>query len=232
MIFRTAALHAIPPNHERRFRAPQSARECLYVSRDISNKYRDNSYAWTVVCHWVLLHTPLTAFMSIFCHLVTHPQDSGSADFELLSKFVASLQPAQRLSEGIERFYNLCSIFVKVAQAYLQAKMQHRGTAAEGATDGTLVPAPQANFSNLDQGYSRLTSLTLSSGNEAAAANQFNLNYFSDTNHVEDDQQYLDLMDPQDWYSGNASLYSLLEHDLDDINEAVFGFLGNGKGSN
>jgi hypothetical protein len=167
--------------------------------------------------------------MSIFCHLVAHPQDSGPADFELLNGFVASLQPEQRISEGIERFYNLCSIFVMVAQAYLQAKQQHRGTTAEGATDGTPAPTQQTSISNLSQRHSSFTPLALSTGNEVTAASHVNINYFSDANQVEDDQQYIDLMDPQAWYSGDASLYGLLEHDLSDINKAVFGFLGKRK---
>ncbi len=169
--------------------------------------------------------------MSIFCHIVAHPHGSGPADFELLNGFVASLQPAQRLSEGIERFHNLCSIFVKVAQAYLQAKMQHRGTLAAGATDGTPATAQRAADSISNHHQSGFKSLGTSSGNEITPVSRLNFNEFSDTHHLETDQQYLDLTDPQDWYSGNASLYNLLEHDLDDINEAVFGSLGNGKGS-
>ncbi|KAH8714022.1 putative transcriptional regulatory protein C11D3.07c [Beauveria bassiana] len=215
---RATALHAIPPNHERRFRATQSARECLHVCRDISNKYRDNGYAWTIVCHWVLLHTPLTAFMSIFCHIVAYPQDSGQADFEVLNGFVASLQPAQRLSDGIEKFHNLCSIFLKVAQAYLQAKMRQRETIAEGATDSKPVQFLQPANSDPNQHLSGLKPSTPSLGNEAFLANHVDFNNFSDANYLEADQQYLDLMDPQDWYSGNASIYSLLEHDYNGIN--------------
>lgn len=178
-LYRTTALCAIPTDHPRRFHAVQAARECLRISLDMSTYYLDNVYIWTVVCHWVLLRSPLTPFVGVLYHVIANPLTSQE-DLQLLGNFVASLRPAVELSEGVAKLHQLCSTFVEVTRAYVQAKERQQLT------------------SNNDMGGF--------------------------------DDQLLDVASLQDWYSGNVSMYDLLEQDFNELGEVGFGYQGDGIG--
>ncbi|KAF2156893.1 hypothetical protein K461DRAFT_289264 [Myriangium duriaei CBS 260.36] len=204
----TTALYAIPSGHPRRSRALQAARKCLRMSRQISNTYEGNVYSWTVYCHWMLLHTPLTPFTGVFCNIIAHPRTSGE-DLQLLKDFVASLEPGRRVSEGIEQFYQLCSIFVHIAQAYVNIKVQQYSKVAADAVD---VASSQDLEPTINDFEEHLTALGL-----------FGLpNTSNDLQDVELDQ-FSDKANLLDWYSGNASLYALLEQDLNELNDFKHG---------
>lgn len=126
-------------------------------------------------------------------------------------------------------------MFVKVAQAYLQAKMRHGSeTSPDGAVTNTRVPVHQAANHDLNPMNPSFVTPAPSSGLNPDPANGLSFNdlpvpNFSD---AEAEQQYLSFMDPQDWYSSNASLYSLLEYDLGEISDGMSGFVGTGPGGN
>lgn len=182
----STALYAIPYPHPAHFRAIEAARECLRISRDLSNCYLHNIYNWTICCHWVLLHAPITTFTGVFYNVIANPSDSQD-DIKLLEDFVTSLAPARKLSEPIEKFYQLASAFVKVAQAYIRAKTQQ-----PSMSNGSGQIDPSAGMDLNGQYPAEL-------GYKAAGQQQ-------------------QIMDPfeslQEWYCGNASLYTLLEQDL------------------
>ncbi|KAF5010795.1 hypothetical protein FDECE_3057 [Fusarium decemcellulare] len=204
------ALHAIPLGHPRRFRALEAARECLRLSRDINYNHLHNVYAWTVYCHWVLLHTPLTPFTCVFCHVIANPHTSDD-DLELLEDFVASVKPARRLSEGVEKFYQLCSVFLKVAQTYVRAKARHDAKASSPSS-GTLTLEPDMGaFDDYLSALGFLDPQAIQNGpmSEYSTGNNPHQPLFGTGS----------LLDP---YSGNVSLYNLLDQDIDDIN---FGYL-------
>lgn len=229
---RTTALCAIPLNHPRRFRAIEAARKCLRISREISNNYSDNVYSWTVYCHWVLLRTPLTPFTGIFYNIIANPQTSQE-DIQLLEDFVASLQPARRLSDGIENFYQLCSIFVKVAQAYVRAKAQQQSTSNNDMAPQIPSQVLQPAIGKFDEHFSALgffgpPTTTTKNGTGLADGAAF---HNVAVNDPEQQQQFFDVTSLQDWYSGNVSLYGLLEQDLNELNEIGFGYTGSSTGN-
>lgn len=210
-------MYAIPFPHPGRFRAIEAARQCLRISRDLSNRYLHNVYNWTVCCHWVLLHAPLTTFTGIFYNIIAKPSDSQE-DVQLLEDFVASLGPARQLSDPIEKFYQLCSAFVRVAQAYVRAKEQRQPTRNCDPTPQTLLqPASDLSdqHSSATGRSSPLTSITnridtgVAFGN--ATTNDFELQ------QQQQQQQFLDeIQSLQDWYSGNAALLGLIEQNFSD----------------
>lgn len=216
-LFRTMALYAIPLNHPRSSRALETARKCLQVNRDNTNKHmkKNNVYAWTVYCHWVLLDAPLTPFTGVFCNIIAKPESSWD-DLQLLEDFVASLQPAVPLSEGVEKFHQLCSIFVNVARAYVRAKaQQHRLSVA--SNDYQTSQALQPAIGEFDE----LSAALGFFGSDFSASQDFSM---GDT-HVADMGEGLNVTAAEpaikpsllDWQSGNLSLYGLLEQDLNGI---------------
>jgi hypothetical protein len=58
-----------------------------------------------------------------FCHVIANPHTTPD-NVQLLSDYVAMLRSLSHLSEGIARFYSLCSVFERVASLYVRAKAQ------------------------------------------------------------------------------------------------------------
>lgn len=209
------ALYAMPLNHPRSSRALETARQCLRVNRENSKAHmsRNNVYAWAVYCHWVLLDAPLTPFTGVFCNVIANPE-SSTEDLHLLQDFVASLQPAVALSEAIEKFHQLCSIFVNVAQAYVRAKIQQR-RATDNGSGSTFPNSLQPLIGEFDELGASLGlfgsefSQNLDMSNASSAVMQDGL----------DPSGFEPAIQPSllDWQSGNVSLYGLLEQDLHDF---------------
>lgn len=204
------ALYTIPLNHPRSSRALETARRCLRVSRDNTavHKDRNNVYAWAVYCHWVLLDAPLTPFTGVFCNVIANPE-SSSEDMALLEDFLSSLQPAVALSEGVEKFHQLCSVFVNVARAYVRAKAQqrHAGENDTSYSFGQDLQPVTGEFDGLSAAMGFYGSDFQGDTRDRSMVDQSTLH---DSN---------DLLQPglADWQSGNVSLYGLLEQDLGDI---------------
>ena len=175
----------------------------------------------------MLLHAPLTTFTGIFYNIIANPSDSQE-DVQLLEDFVASLEPARRLSDPIEKFYQLCSAFVRVAHAYVRAKAQWQPTRNSDVAPRIPSQALQPAIGLYGQHSPALgrssprTAITNSTVTGVALSN-------ATTNDFEQQQQqFLDVTQSfQEWYSGNASLYGLLEQDLGDPS---FEFFSDGTG--
>ena len=90
--------------------------------------------------------------------------------------------PARQVSEGIDRFYTLCSMFYQIAEAYISAKSQEAVMSEFDDYLSTLGLMPQNG--GLDNGYSVTGQDVMMPGNY------------------------------QDWYSGNVSLYGLIEDEM------------------
>lgn len=195
----------------------------------MSNKYADNHHTWTVICHWELLRTPLTPFIGVFHNSIANYQ-TAQKDLQLLEDFVASLQPARRLSNGIEKYYQLCSTFFEVAKAYVWAKMQQQQV---GSTNNMAPETPaQALEPTIGEFDEYLTSLglfglpTTTVEAEAALADGAASSNYISVNDPNQQQQVSDTANLADWYSGNMSLYGLLEHNFSGLNDMGFDTLG------
>lgn len=114
----------------------------------------------------------------LFTHVI-NDHENGHVDLQLLNDFVESLKPARQVSEGIDRFYTLCSMFYHIAEAYISAKSQEAVMSEFDDYLSTLGMVPQTT--GLDNGYTMTGSGPLDFGGY------------------------------QDWYSGNVSLYGLIE---------------------
>ena len=154
--------------------------------------------------HRITLNTPLTPFTVLFCHIISRQADCAD-DLHLLKRFIRSLQYSRNVSEGADKFYQLCSVFWKVAEAYVQVKdtetrnMQLTGQEMD----------PDTQQPNIDDFDEYLTALGL-----APQPFYANATTLPDSELPLDNDMSAYL---QDWYSGNASLYGLLEQDLSNI---------------
>lgn len=215
------------PHHAGRVPAIDAARQCLQICRDLSKRYLHNVYNWTFCCHWVLLHAPLTAFTGIFYSIIENPWNTEE-DVRLLEDFVASLEPARRLSEPIDKFYRLCLAFINVAHAFARTKRQQQHHYVNDAVVGI---ARHANTVQVHEN-AYVQSTPVAGGLNAQPEVHHNLGTGATINgtlvHDLQQQQLLDVTNNlQDWYSGNASLYGMLEQDFSDPG---FGFFHDGMG--
>ena len=73
----------------------------------------------------VLLLTRSNRFIVIFCNAI---QKADSSDLGSLSDFVSSLESCRTISEGADKLYKMCHLFLQVAKLYIQAKKQDTAT--------------------------------------------------------------------------------------------------------
>lgn len=64
---------------------------------------------------------PTLSFIVIFCNAI---QNNDATDLASLHNFVASLESCRTVSEGADKLYKMCHLFLRVAKLYLQAKTQ------------------------------------------------------------------------------------------------------------
>ena len=196
----------------------------------MSEEYADNPHTWMAICHWELLRTPLTPFIGVFYHSITDHKTSES-DLQLLKGFVDSLEPARRYSDSIEKYYQLCSTFFEVAKAYVRAKRQQEqqqfNNHHQFAPDTTAQPL-EPTIGAFD-GY--LSTLGLfappatTAEHNAVFANDGALGDNTFASHTTEVQPMTTL---PDWYSGNLSLYGLLDQDFWWAEQPGFDDLGGG----
>lgn len=155
----------------------------------------------------ITLNTPLTPFTVLFCHIIANHKDCKE-DLQLLERFIRSMHRSRSVSEGAEKFYQLCSIFWKVAEVYVHVKNTEEQNIQE--TNGEAQDAQRTDLQPIIGDFDEhLSALGLAPqpfqlGPTDLLSSEFPLE--------EDMSTYL-----QDWYSGNASLYGLLEQDLSNI---------------
>jgi hypothetical protein len=78
--------------------------------------------------------------MVLFCNAI---QQADSTDLKSLTDFVTSLESCRHVSEGAEKLYKMCLLFLKVARFYIQAKTQE--SAARHAQFFSRLEQPDAN---------------------------------------------------------------------------------------
>nr|POE46225.1 hypothetical protein CFP56_73187 [Quercus suber] len=149
----------------------------------------------------VVLNTPLTPFTVLFCHIIANHHEVQD-DLDLIRDYVVSLRPACQLSDGIEKFYRMCSVFWKVAEAYVSAKLSEEASRLKNVSPTTQnLESVMGEF----DGY-------LSSLGFAPVPPELEVESATSGAAASDMSSYL-----YDWYSGNASLYGLLEQNFEGI---------------
>jgi hypothetical protein len=116
---------------------------------------KGNEEIWSGYIHWSVLQAPFTpyatssislehwltcycSFIVIFCNAI---QNNDTSDFSSLSNFVTSLESCRTISEGADKLYKMCLLFLQVAKLYIQFKTQN--TSSEPRT---VVQSSQSNY--------------------------------------------------------------------------------------
>jgi hypothetical protein len=89
------------------------------------------------------LLTLVNSFIVIFCNVIQNVDDT---DLPSLQEFVSSLDSCRTISEGADKLYKMCHLFLRVARLYLQAKMQ------DNTVQPQAYPSSQPNFYNAADG--------------------------------------------------------------------------------
>jgi hypothetical protein len=69
--------------------------------------------------HRAILQAPFTPFTVIFCNVILH---CDPFDLNTLSDFVSSIESCRTVSEGADKLYKMCHLFLQVAKLYVEAK--------------------------------------------------------------------------------------------------------------
>jgi hypothetical protein len=88
----------------------------------------------------------------IVCNLI---QNTDSTDLPSLQAFVTSLESARTLSEGANKLYKMCNLFLRVAKLYLQAKPQTNTVQSQ-----TFSPSQPHYYTSNDNAQFDLNSMT------------------------------------------------------------------------
>jgi len=83
-----------------------------------------------------ILQAPFTPFIVIFCNVILHcsPSDLNAlSDLQALSDFVASIESCRTVSEGADKLYKMCHLFLQVAKLYVEAKAKDTAHQASSA---------------------------------------------------------------------------------------------------
>lgn len=88
-----------------------------------------------------ILQSPFTPFIVIFCHAISI---SSYADLRTLSEFVGSLESTRAMSEGADRLYKMCQLFLLVAKLCIEARSR------DGATSAHVGSAATSDLFNPD----------------------------------------------------------------------------------
>ena len=93
-----------------------------------------------------ILQAPFTPFIVLFCNVILHcsPSDTNAlSDLQALSDFVASIESCRTISEGADKLYKMCHLFLQVAKLYIEAK----------AKDSSAHQAPSSQPDSAQQGF-------------------------------------------------------------------------------
>jgi hypothetical protein len=77
------------------------------------------SWLLILTLHRAILQAPFTPFTVIFSNVILHYDPS---DLNTLSNFVLSIESCRTVSEGADKLYKMCHLFLQVARLYVEAK--------------------------------------------------------------------------------------------------------------
>lgn len=101
--------------------------------------------------------TDCISFIVIFCNAV---QNADSSDLVSLSEFVTSLESCSTISEGANKLYKMCRLFLQVAKLYIQAKSQDVSAVATTQARTYSQGNPQQYYATADDTALDLNAMT------------------------------------------------------------------------
>jgi hypothetical protein len=184
------------------------------------------------------MNCPFAPFMVMFCHAVA---TADLSDLKCLGDFVASLQSPGEVIEAADKLWRLCQVFHRVAELYINAKLQQRAqllqqiphaveqnqkTFAPDTLGKTNINTPlstnsTANSNALDDFEPYLSALgfpnaagfiNLGEGMAGGGADFSDASGFGAVTGSGGDAFSLG-----NWFTGNVNIMSLLETDLSNI---------------
>ncbi|KAF2014110.1 hypothetical protein BU24DRAFT_481483 [Aaosphaeria arxii CBS 175.79] len=191
----------------------ESSRAALSAHQSCSKQFnhKGNEVLWTGYVHWAILQAPFTPFIVLFTNAVTHCHEQ---DLYSLSEFVLSLETCRSTSEGADKLYKMCHLFLLVAKHYIEAKTKeaeaHRSTADPVGFYGTQRAQNDFSGINVNQFDPYLSALGLAPNTtwpvtSYAAESSDHLNAF--------DGVAMGQNTVQDWFSGSRYIMGLMEGD-------------------
>ena len=162
------------------------------------------------------MQAPFTPFIVLFCNALAR---TDRTDLQTLSDFVSSLESCRSLSEGADKLYKLCHVFLQIAKLYVEAKERERENQImyQQASNGQFYSENPQSFdtSALEQFDPYLSALGLAPnsgwpmGNMATdvqtagtAAASFQTGFETNPNAL------------QEWFSGSRYIMGLMEEDM------------------
>ncbi|CAO2653775.1 Nn.00g031860.m01.CDS01 [Neocucurbitaria sp. VM-36] len=111
----------------------ESSRAALVAHMRANSQFNTvgNEELWSGYIHWSILQAPFTPFIVIFCNAI---QQADSSDLPSLADFVTSLESIRTVSEGADKLYKMCRLFLQVAKLYITAKRQDLTTTTQSSS--------------------------------------------------------------------------------------------------
>ncbi|KAF1945190.1 fungal-specific transcription factor domain-containing protein [Clathrospora elynae] len=186
---------------------------------------------WSGYVHWSILQAPFTPFIVIFCNAI---QRADSSDLSSLTDFVTSLESCRTVSEGADKLYKMCHLFLQVARLYILAKTQDAAPQSQSVAQNnqpdyyTSTDSTQLDLNTMSQFDPYLSALGLMP-NSSWPMGGYNTNVpTSDGMNAFSQGQMGSAMGPdpigmglgppgsnhnsiQDWFSGSRYLMNLME---------------------
>jgi hypothetical protein len=177
-------------------------------------------------CNYLLIVD--VSFIVIFCNAV---QNADPTDLPSLQDFVTSLESCRTLSEGADKLYKMCHLFLRVAKLYLQAKLQDNTYQSQSYPPTqpnyyTAADGSQVDLNSMTQFDPYLSALGLMPNSAWPMANVLNPQGSDDLHAYTQGQSTGAFVGPdmtgmgitggaqnsvQDWFSGSRYLMNLLE---------------------
>ena len=163
------------------------------------------------------MQAPFTPFIVLFCNAISC---NDRSDLQTLSDFVASLESCRTLSEGADKLYKLCHVFLQIARLYVEAKEKERENQMYLKTSNNQYynrNAQNFDISALEQFDPYLSALGLAPNAAWPMANmppsdgadEASSTSFPPGSGFEPNPNAL-----QDWFSGSRYIMGLMEEDM------------------
>ncbi|RMZ70077.1 C6 transcription factor [Pyrenophora seminiperda CCB06] len=208
----------------------ESSRDALVAHMRANAQFnkKGQERLWSGYVHWSVLQAPFTPFIVIFCNAIQTADTSNlDADLNSLSEFVGSLESCRTISEGADKLYRMCHLFLRVARLYIIAKTQDATSRSQNFAQNnqsafyTTADNTQLNLNAMSQFDPYLSALGLMNPDPGWPMDSYNGTTptmgFSDSTQTPSSMGVGfgmprgDHNPMQDWFSGSRYLMNLME---------------------
>ncbi|KAL1795657.1 hypothetical protein ACET3X_005881 [Alternaria dauci] len=213
----------------------KSSRAALVAHMRASAKFNKKGQEdlWSGYVHWSILQAPFTPFIVLFCNAIQKADASDvDSDLDSLSEFVTSLESCRTISEGADKLYKMCNLFLRVTKLYVAAKRQDAASRLRGIPQNehsgyyTTVDGTRLDLSTMSQFDPYLTALGLlpetvwPATTYSTAPTSANINPFGEAQAIHNANEgggpgfgtpQGNQNPMQEWFSGSRYLLNMME---------------------